>query len=62
MAILGVGAIELKPVRREDKVIFEDHLNLSLTIDHQVIDGWQASLFLQELVGALTHFELWLTR
>lgn len=62
VAILGVGAIELKPVRREDKVIFEDHLNLSLTIDHQVIDGWQASLFLQELVGALTHFELWLTR
>ena len=26
---------------------FEDHIGLSLTINHQVIDGWDAGLYLK---------------
>src|SRR4029434_5761905 len=38
VAILGVGAIQLKPVRRGAHVEFIDVIHLSLTCDHQVID------------------------
>jgi pyruvate dehydrogenase E2 component (dihydrolipoamide acetyltransferase) len=59
VAILGVGAISLRPVRRDGKVEFVDALGLSLTCDHQVIDGAPGARFLQvvrnkiENVGSL---------
>ena len=40
IAILGVGGIVLKPKRSESgEVTYADYLPLSLTIDHQAIDG-----------------------
>ncbi len=39
VAILGIGVIQLKPVRRDDRVEFVDMINLSLTLDHQIVDG-----------------------
>ena len=40
VAILGVDAISLKPVRKPDgQVEFVDVIGLSITFDHQVIDG-----------------------
>lgn len=47
VAILGVGAIQLKPVRSGDAVEFADSIGLSLTCDHQVIDGAPGAKFLQ---------------
>jgi pyruvate dehydrogenase E2 component (dihydrolipoamide acetyltransferase) len=47
VAILGVGAIVLKPVRSESGVEFIDSIGLSLTCDHQVIDGAPGARFLQ---------------
>jgi pyruvate dehydrogenase E2 component (dihydrolipoamide acetyltransferase) len=47
VAILGVDAIQLKPVRRDGAVEFVDHIGLSLTCDHQVIDGAPAARFLK---------------
>ncbi len=50
VAILGVNAIQLKPVRRDDgRVEFVEHIGLSLTCDHQVIDGAPGARFLQKL-------------
>ncbi len=49
VAILGVGAIQLKPVRVDGKVEFIDSIGLSLTCDHQVIDGAPGARFLQVL-------------
>jgi pyruvate dehydrogenase E2 component (dihydrolipoamide acetyltransferase) len=49
VAILGVGAIQLKPVRRHGQVAFVDAIGLSLTCDHQVIDGAPGARFLQIL-------------
>ena len=55
IAILGVGGISLKPKRSADgEVSFVDQISLSLTIDHQAIDGAPAARFLQTLV---THLE-----
>jgi pyruvate dehydrogenase E2 component (dihydrolipoamide acetyltransferase) len=50
VAILGVNAIELRAVRREERVEYEDRIGLSLTCDHQVIDGAPGARFLR-LVG-----------
>ena len=47
VALLGVDTIELKPVRRNGGVEFVDHIGLSLTCDHQVIDGAPGARFLQ---------------
>jgi len=47
VAILGVNAITLKPVRRSGQVEFVDHIGLSLTCDHQVIDGAPGARFLK---------------
>ena len=54
IAILGVGGIALKPKRTESGAIeYVDSLPLSLTIDHQGVDGAPAARFLQTLVENL---------
>ena len=49
VAILGVNAIQLKPVRRNGGVEFIEAIGLSLTCDHQVIDGAPGARFLRTL-------------
>jgi len=46
VAILGVNSIELKPIRRDDRIEFAERIGLSLTCDHQVIDGAPGARFL----------------
>lgn len=58
VAILGVGGITLKPVRTEDGIQYVDAIHLSLTIDHQAIDGAPAARFLQDLCESLENLEL----
>jgi pyruvate dehydrogenase E2 component (dihydrolipoamide acetyltransferase) len=54
VAILGVGGIVLKPKRTENgEIEHVDTLPLSLTIDHQAVDGAPAARFLQSLVERL---------
>lgn len=64
LGILGIGSIELKPVRKEDgNVEFVDALQLSLTLDHQVIDGAPGARFLavvrQKIEGAKALCTTW---
>ena len=50
VGILGVDAIQLKPVRKPDgNIEFVDAIGLSLTVDHQVIDGVLGARFLDLL-------------
>ena len=49
VGILGVGNINLKPVQVGETVEFIPHIGLSLTINHQVVDGAPAARFLQAL-------------
>jgi pyruvate dehydrogenase E2 component (dihydrolipoamide acetyltransferase) len=58
VAILGIGNINLKPVDRDGEVAFVPHLSLSLTIDHQVVDGAPAARFLQALSRNLAELDL----
>jgi len=41
-----VNSIELKPIRRDDRIEFAERIGLSLTCDHQVIDGAPGARFL----------------
>lgn len=58
VAILGVGKAVLRPVERDGEVVFEPQLALSLTINHQVVDGGPAARFLGELSRMLADIEL----
>ena len=48
-AILGVGRSVEKPVVRRGEVVAREMMTVSLTVDHQVIDGAVAAAFLRRL-------------
>jgi pyruvate/2-oxoglutarate dehydrogenase complex dihydrolipoamide acyltransferase (E2) component len=52
-AILGVGRIVKKPWVREEALVAEYRVGLSLTFDHRIIDGAPAARFLKELKDAV---------
>jgi pyruvate dehydrogenase E2 component (dihydrolipoamide acetyltransferase) len=58
VGILGVGNINLKAVQGEAEVEFVPHLSLSLTINHQVVDGAPAARFLQSVAKGLAGIQL----
>ena len=54
VAILGVGAIRQQPVVLDrERLSVGQQLTLSLTFDHQAIDGAPAARFLQQLVRSI---------
>lgn len=58
-AILGVGAITPRPtVAADGSIGVEQRINLSLTIDHQVIDGADGARFLRDLVAAIENIDM----
>jgi pyruvate dehydrogenase E2 component (dihydrolipoamide acetyltransferase) len=57
VAILGVDAIGVKPVRRDGKVEFVDVIGFSLTCDHQAVDGAPGARFLQVLKRHIENVE-----
>jgi pyruvate dehydrogenase E2 component (dihydrolipoamide acetyltransferase) len=57
VGILGVGAIKLQPVRKNDEVIFQEQIALSLTVNHQVIDGALGARFLKTIANYLENIE-----
>lgn len=58
VGILGVGSINLKPVALDDEVTFIPHIGLSLTMNHQVVDGAPAARFLQKLSANLAQIDV----
>ncbi|NOX67016.1 MAG: 2-oxo acid dehydrogenase subunit E2 [Chlorobi bacterium] len=57
-AILGVSRINLKPIQTDSEIKFVPHVGLSLTINHQVIDGVAGAKFLQDLAIAIKEINL----
>jgi pyruvate dehydrogenase E2 component (dihydrolipoamide acetyltransferase) len=53
-AILGIGALEERPVVADGDVLARPTLPLSLAIDHRVIDGADAARFVNTLTEYLT--------
>ena len=62
VGILGLCGIELKPAARGKggKIRFLPHINFSLTINHQVVDGAPAARFLKALGDTVADIDLWL--
>jgi len=52
-AILGMHAIQERPVAREGQVVIRPMMYVALTYDHRIIDGREAVLFLVHLRDAL---------
>ena len=61
-AILGLGAIEERPVVRDGEVVPAPTLPLSLSIDHRVVDGAVAAEFANTVMEHLEHPLLLLTQ
>jgi pyruvate dehydrogenase E2 component (dihydrolipoamide acetyltransferase) len=56
--ILGVSAITPQPTYQGEEVVHIPSLSLSLTIDHQAVDGAPGARFLKALAEAIGEFEL----
>ncbi|HEY9593044.1 MAG TPA: 2-oxo acid dehydrogenase subunit E2, partial [Spirochaetia bacterium] len=63
VGILGVDTITPAPrIAADGSVSFVPHIGLSLTINHQVVDGAPGARFLQTLAGNIAGFDLLLAR
>ncbi len=61
VGILGIGKADLKPVMGKDGAVeFIPHFALSLTINHQVVDGAPAARFLQALGNTLSNIDVYM--
>ena len=49
VAIVAVNKIEDKIVPIDDEIEVRKRMNLSLSCDHRVVDGWDAASFMQAL-------------
>jgi 2-oxoisovalerate dehydrogenase E2 component (dihydrolipoyl transacylase) len=49
VAIIAVNKVEEKPVVVSGKIEIRKRMNLSLSCDHRVVDGWDAANFLQDM-------------
>ncbi len=61
VAILGVNKLEKRAVVREGRVVVKDMMNLSLSLDHRVVDGYVGAVFLADVIKYLAdpnHFLL----
>ncbi|MCK5201269.1 MAG: 2-oxo acid dehydrogenase subunit E2 [Spirochaetales bacterium] len=58
VAILGVNNIQLKPVMKDGEVVHESFIGLSLTFNHQAMDGAPAARFLHRLSQNIKDIDL----
>jgi 2-oxoisovalerate dehydrogenase E2 component (dihydrolipoyl transacylase) len=49
VAIIAVNKVEEKPVVVAGQIAIAKRMNLSLSCDHRVVDGWDAASFMQDL-------------
>jgi 2-oxoglutarate dehydrogenase E2 component (dihydrolipoamide succinyltransferase) len=57
VAILGVGAIEKRPVVRDDAIAIRTMACFCLTFDHRIIDGAEADKFMAHFKNGLENFD-----
>ena len=61
VAILGVHEIKPRPAVRDGQIVIRDLGNLSLSLDHRVVDGATGADFLYDLIRRLESPATWLT-
>jgi pyruvate dehydrogenase E2 component (dihydrolipoamide acetyltransferase) len=53
VAILGVHKIKATPVVREGQIVVREMMNLSISLDHRIVDGYEGAQFLQHVIELL---------
>ena len=53
VAIIGIHAIKRKPVVRGDEIVIGHVMNVSLSLDHRVVDGMTGARFLARVISLL---------
>jgi pyruvate dehydrogenase E2 component (dihydrolipoamide acetyltransferase) len=53
VAILGVHKIEERPAVRSGQIVARHLMNLSISVDHRLADGWDGAMFLQDVKSLL---------
>src|SRR5688572_6622526 len=53
VAIIGVHKIEEKPAVRNGQIVARHLMNLSISVDHRLADGWDGAMFLQDVKSLL---------
>jgi pyruvate dehydrogenase E2 component (dihydrolipoamide acetyltransferase) len=53
VGILGVHKIEEKPAVRDGEIVIRSLMNLSISLDHRLVDGWDGAMFLQDVKALL---------
>jgi pyruvate dehydrogenase E2 component (dihydrolipoamide acetyltransferase) len=53
VAILGVHKIAKRPAVFEDKIVVRELMNLSISADHRLVDGYEAARFVAEIKESL---------
>lgn len=53
VAILGVHKIKPTPVVRDGQITVRDVMNLSISLDHRIVDGYEGAQFLQHVIELL---------
>ena len=49
VAIVGIHKIEEKPAVRTGQIVIRHLMNLSISVDHRLADGWDGAMFLQDV-------------
>ncbi|HEY3801289.1 MAG TPA: dihydrolipoamide acetyltransferase family protein [Kofleriaceae bacterium] len=49
VAIVGVHKIEERPAVRDGQIVIRSLMNLSISVDHRLADGWDGAMFLQDI-------------
>jgi pyruvate dehydrogenase E2 component (dihydrolipoamide acetyltransferase) len=53
VAILGVHKIKETPVVRDGQIVIRSIMNLSISLDHRIVDGYEGAQFLQHVIQLL---------
>lgn len=53
VGILGVHKIEERPAVRGGQIVARWLMNLSISLDHRLVDGWDGAMFLQDVKALL---------
>lgn len=53
VAILAIHKIAKRPVVIDDKIVIREMMNLSMTVDHRLVDGYDAATFVAEMKASL---------
>ena len=53
VAVLGLHKIKSTPVVRDGQIVIREMMNLSISLDHRVVDGYEGAMFLNHVIELL---------